>query len=327
MKTSRRNFIRNSILTTAGISLAIDSTAAWPEDRVAKNHPIIPAEFMEKEGHKISIFSKHLHWLDYAEMAKVAAEMGFDGVDLTVRPQGHVLPEKVELDLPKAVAAVRKEGMDVYMITTSITNADDPNTERILKTASSLGIRHYRTGYYMYDEKSSVDENLARFKGQLSKLALLNQKYSISGEYQNHSGGQYFGAPVWDLYNVLKQINSPWMGSQYDINHATVEGANTWPVGLKLLKPYIKSIDIKDFVWTKRDGKWQIDYVPLGEGMVDFGKYVGLLKQYGINVPVSIHYEYALGGAEHGDRKLTIKREEVIAAMKKDLNTLKAFLK
>lgn len=283
-------------------------------------------QLSNKGAFKISIFSKHLQWLDYAEMAKVAAAMGFDGVDLTVRPNGHVLPEKVEEDLPKAIAAVRKEGLEVYMITTSITNADDPTTERILKTASSLGIRHYRTGYYMYDDKFGVEENLVRIKSQLSRLAVLNKKYSISGEYQNHSGAQYFGAPVWDLNDVLKQINSPWMGSQYDINHATVEGAHTWPIGLKLLKSHIRSIDIKDFLWTKREGKWQVDYVPLGEGMVDFKKYFGLLKQYGISVPISIHYEYALGGAEHGDRTLTINREEVIAAMKKDLATLKKFL-
>ncbi len=326
MKISRRDFIRNSILTTGGISLAVDSPAVSATERILKNHSIIPDQLGEKEAFKISIFSKHLHWLDYAEMAKVAAAMGFDGVDLTVRPNGHVLPERVEQDLPKAVAAVRKEGMDVYMITTSITNAADPNTERILKTASSLGIRHYRTGYYMYDEKISIDENLVRFKDQLSKLASLNKKYAISGEYQNHSGAQYFGAPIWDLQNVLKQINSSWIGSQYDINHATVEGANTWPIGLKLLKSHIKSIDIKDFLWTKREGKWQVDYVPLGEGMVDFKKYFGLLKQYGISVPISVHYEYALGGAEHGDRSLTISREEVIAAMKKDLTTLKNFL-
>jgi sugar phosphate isomerase/epimerase len=326
MKTSRRDFIKKSMLATTAISTTLNSAAIGCSEVNHSDEDETTDQSNDKEAFKISIFSKHLHWLEYTEMAKVAATMGFDGVDLTVRPKGHVLPEKVEEDLPKAVTAIRKEGMNVYMITTSITDAADPYTERILKTASSLGIRHYRTGYYMYDDKISIDENLGRFKDQLSKLALLNKKYSISGEYQNHSGGQYFGAPVWDLYEVLNQINSPWMSSQYDINHATVEGANTWPVGLKLLKSHIKSIDIKDFLWTKREAKWQVDYVPLGEGMVDFKKYFGLLKQYGISVPISIHYEYALGGAEHGDRSLTISREEVITAMKKDLTTLKNFL-
>jgi len=326
MKTSRRDFIKKSMLATTAISTTLSSAATGCGKGNHSDDHDTTDQSNDKEAFKISIFSKHLQWLDYTEMAKVAAAMGFDGVDLTVRPNGHVLPEKVEVDLPKAVTAIRNEGMNVFMITTSITDAADPNSERILKTASSLGIRHYRMGYYMYDDKVSIDENLAGFKGQLSRLVILNKKYSISGEYQNHSGGRYFGAPVWDLYDVLKQINSPWIGSQYDINHATVEGANTWPIGLRLLKPHIKSIDIKDFLWSKREGKWQIDYVPLGEGMVDFKTYFGLLKQYGISVPISVHYEYALGGAEHGDRSLTIGREEVIAAMKKDLTTLKNFL-
>ncbi|MGB4958710.1 MAG: twin-arginine translocation signal domain-containing protein, partial [Saprospiraceae bacterium] len=54
------------------------------------------------ERQNIHIFSKHLHFLDYYEAGTVAAELGFDGVDLTVRPKGHVLPENVKTDLPKA---------------------------------------------------------------------------------------------------------------------------------------------------------------------------------------------------------------------------------
>jgi sugar phosphate isomerase/epimerase len=162
------------------------------------------------------------------------------------------------------------------------------------------------------------------------KLAILNKKYSISGEYQNHSGidstGIYFGGSIWDLYRVLKNINSRWLGSQYDIYHATVEGANAWPVGLKLLRPYIRTLDIKDFIWSKKDGKWSSESIPLGEGMVDYNKYFTILKQLHISGPVSVHYEYPLGGAEFGAKVITIKREDIIKAMKKDLITLKNLL-
>jgi sugar phosphate isomerase/epimerase len=164
----------------------------------------------------------------------------------------------------------------------------------------------------------------------LGKLTVINEKYSISGEYQNHSGvareGIYFGGAIWDIAEVLKNLNSMWLGSQYDIYHATVEGANTWPVGLKLISPFIRSIDIKDFKWTERDGKFTSETVPLGEGMVDFKKYFGMLKELNLNVPVSVHYEYPLGGAEHGASEITLKREDVISAMRKDLATLKQHL-
>ena len=319
MKTNRREFILNSLLTAAGLSSV---------SNVSAKHLSIKklTSGSDTDVFKISVFSKHLQWLNYAEMAQVAAQIGFDGVDITVRPDGHVLPERVTEDLPKAVDAVRKAGMNVFMITTSITDADNPFTENILKTASSLGIQHYRTGWLHYNSQKNIEDNLKDIELQLAKLAAINKKYSIYGEYQNHSG-DYFGAPIWDLYTVLKRINSPWLGSQYDIFHATVEGANAWPIGLKLLKPYIKSIDIKDFQWAKKDGKWVTEVVRLGEGFVDFKSYLTTLKTLGINVPVSMHFEYPLGGAEHGASTLTIERDEVIKAMQTDLNAFKALLR
>jgi L-ribulose-5-phosphate 3-epimerase len=277
----------------------------------------------------ISIFSKHLQWLDYDEMAGVAAEIGFDGIDLTVRPGGHVLPDRVEEDLPRAFEAIHKAGLNIHMIATSVCSADDPYTEKILKTASLLGIRHYRMGWMNYDDTTPVEDFISVVQQRLSGLAVLNEKYSISGEYQNHSGvgadGIYFGGPVWDLAEVLKKVNSPWLGSQYDIYHATVEGANAWPVGMKLISPYIRTLDIKDFQWSKKDGKWSSESVPLGEGMVNFNKYLGLIKKYNIGCPVSLHYEYPLGGAENGAKKLTMEREAVLDAMRRDLATLKRY--
>jgi len=325
MKTNRRRFIHKSLLMTAGISSGLNSFSKEKLSVPNQSEKTLPAD-TENDSLKLSIFSKHLQWLNYAEMAQVAAQIGFDGVDITVRPGGHVLPERVSEDLPKAVDAVKKAGMNVYMITTAITDADEPNTENILKTASALGIQHYRMGWFNYDPQKNIEDSLSDIEAQLGKLAVLNQKHSIYGEYQNHSGA-YFGAPIWDLYTVLKRINSRWLGSQYDILHATVEGTNSWPIGLKLLKPYIKSVDIKDFQWAKKEGKWITEIVPLGEGLVDFKGYLNALKLYGIGVPVSMHYEYPLGGAEHGGTTLAIERKEVISAMQKDLSAFKVLLR
>lgn len=330
MRTTRRNFIAKSVLTAAGVTAGVNS-ALLKGVSLTDNETIpVISGAADPDAFKICIFSKHLHWLDYNGMAKTLADLGFDGADLTVRPGGHVLPEKVETDLPRAAEALAREGKKIYMITTSVIDADDPVSEKILKTASSLGIKHYRTGYVYYNDKNTVKDDITRFHKQLSKLASLNEKYSISGEYQNHSGnygqGIYFGAPIWDLAAALEKVNSPWLGSQYDVYHATVEGANAWSVGLRLISQYIRSADIKDFKWMEKDGKVRSVTVPLGEGMVDFKTFFSLLKEYKVSIPLSIHYEYPLGGSESGAKELTIKREEVISSMKKDLLTLKNYL-
>src|SRR5690606_7368418 len=132
-----------------------------------------------------------------------------------------------------------------------------------------------------------------------------------------HSGDG-FGAPVWDLWEVLKDINSPWTGIQYDIFHATVEGTYSWPLGFNLVKPYIGSLDIKDFMWKKAGDKWELQSVALGDGMVDYKKFLALLKENKIQGPFSLHYEYLTEKDELPARS---------AKMEQDLKTFRKWLK
>jgi sugar phosphate isomerase/epimerase len=314
---TRREFLTQSLVTAIAATLATEVTG---KSKFINDAP------SNDSSYSINIFSKNLHWLGYQEMARAAADMGFDGVDLTVRPEGHVLPERVADDLPKAVEAIRHAGLNVHMITTAINDANDPYTDSILKTASSLGISCYRTGWINYDLKISVEENLNAFRVRLADLAALNKKHNIRGDYQNHSGTS-FGSPVWDLWMILNQLDPKWMGTQYDILHATVEGANSWTLGFDLLKKHIQSMDIKDFRWEKKENSWKAEVVPLGQGMVDYKKYFQLLKVNNIKGPLSMHFEYPLGGAENGAKIISIKREDVFAAMKRDVVQLRKMLK
>src|SRR3954470_20844814 len=91
-----------------------------------------------REKLKISIFSKHLSFVQGAELAKTAADLGFDGVDITVRKGGHIEPERVKQELPGLVALLRKQGLAVPMITTDIADAQTPFAEDVLRTASEL---------------------------------------------------------------------------------------------------------------------------------------------------------------------------------------------
>lgn len=332
MTLSRRNFILKSSLVAAGLSVGVNSVLKADETNNTAVKPDRIPTIAKKEPFRFSVFSKHLQGFNYSEMATLVAEAGFDGIDLTVRAKGHVLPENVEVDLPKAVEAAKKAGISIYMIVTLINDADDPLTERILKTASSLGITHYRMNWLYYDENISIDENLVVIHAKLSKLATLNEKYKIRGEYQNHSGkytpNSYFGSAIWDLQYVLKSINSPWLGSQYDIMHSHVEGAFAWETGLKLMSPYISSLAIKDYYWLKKQDKWATEVVPVGEGMINFNYYFELLKRYKISCPITMHYEYPLGNLGKSDYIQTkADKAEVTALMKKDLDHVKDLMK
>jgi len=316
MKTNtRREFIAKSAAVFAGVSAGLNAFGevnAFPSG-LSVADPTRP----------IHIFTKCLQFLSYDEMAELVAKQGFDGADLAVRTGGQVLPENVETDLPKVLKSLRKSGINSNMIVTNINNSEDPFTRPILKTMADLGIKYYRMGYFDYDENKSMPQNLDEIKRSFEKLEKLNREYGVLGNYQNHSGIRV-GGPVWDLYHLLKDCDPKYIGVQYDIRHAIVEGGESWPLGMKLLAPWIQTTDIKDFIWEKdKNGKWQIVNVPLGQGMVDFKKYFELYKSMKIEAPVSIHYEYDLGGAEHGNKETTMSLEKIEPFIKTDFDFLK----
>jgi sugar phosphate isomerase/epimerase len=267
----------------------------------------------------VSVFSKHLQHLDYRALAGTAAEAGFDGIDLTVREGGHVLPERVRDDLPRAVEAARAAGISVPMITTTIVSARDPHAAAVLETAGRLGVRDYRLGWVPYDQARGIAGTFGALRQQFGDLAALNGKSGIRGAYQNHAGDR-FGCAVWDLWSVLREIDSPWLGCQYDIRHAVIEGMSSWPNALRAIAPFIHTVDVKDGHWDRTAKGWQPVTVPLGEGAVNLVMFLRLLKTLGVVKPVSMHFEYPFPE----DGSPAERRRAAVALMRRDRERLAA---
>ena len=308
MYQSRREFIKTASAVSAG---AVISPKLFSGPQISK-----------AKIYSICVFTKCLQFLNYAQLGETLADIGFKGAELTVRDEGQVLPENVKTDLPRAIKALQQSGISVPMIVTGIINPDDPLTEIVLGTASEQGVGYYRMGYLNYDPAKTIMGNLTIHKKAIDKLEKINRKFGIQGSYQNHSGIRV-GGPVWDLYWLVNGCDPDYIGVQYDIHHAIVEGGTSWPLGMELLAPWIRTSAIKDFYWKKENGEWKIEDVPLSEGMIDFDayfrKYIGL----GISGPVTIHFEYDLGGAQSGSHNPTMSTNEISNYLKTDLNWLK----
>lgn len=256
-------------------------------------------------------FTKPLQDLSYDESSRIVAEAGYDGVESPVRPGGHVLPEKVEEDLPKLIEALKKHDLNMTILTSGINEvSDEQMTEKVLSTAAKLGVKRFRMAYYRYDLKKPIRPQLADFKAKLKDLVALTDELGIKPIYQNHSGSKYLGAPIWDLYEVLSEFKPEQAGVAFDIGHAFVEGAKAWPLNFAMIRPYIDTIYIKEPSW---DGN-KLGWGPIGEGALDKG-FFKLLKGDDFAGPISVHVEY-----------LKRRVPEVIPALSDNLKTVKKYL-
>lgn len=290
---SRRGFALGVVSSLAALSVN-SATAADQPGRKAPN--------------KLCAFVKFLQSLSFDELADVIAELGFDGIEATVRPGGQIPPERAEQDLPKLVEALGKRGLEITIMTTAVTRADDKLSQTVLRTAAALGVKKYRMGYYRYDLSQPIAAQLEALRPTVRDLAALNRELGIAAVYQNHSGSRNVGAPVWDLHELLGDIPPSEVGVAFDIRHATVEGGLAWPIHFQLMRPHLGAVYVKDFRWQGR----RPENVPLGEGQVD-PAFFGQLAKARFAGPVSVHVEYL--------PKAGVK--ENIEALRRDLATLR----
>lgn len=318
---SRRDFVSLLALGATAAPLATSSAraeAASVVKIVAVPEPLGPST--------VHVFSKPLYQMSHTETAKLLAECGFGGIDYTVRTaQGHVIPEKVTEDMPRAIDAAHAAGLKVEMITTEITSVRDPHAETVLRTAAKYGVKCYRLGTWNYDAKLGVLGTFEKIRPDLKELAALNASLGLHGAIQNHSGTR-IGSPLWDLYHLLQDIDPKALGVQYDIRHATTEGGQSWPLALKLLRPWIRCTDIKDFRWQQSPGKATVEGMPLGEGIVPLDAYFKLAKELKIVGPMSVHLEYP--PFERGPKFASVaeQRAAFVPALKKDAEILKGLM-
>ncbi len=275
------------------------------------------------------MFSKHFQWTTVGEMAGHCAEMGFDGIDLTVRPGGHVEPVAVADALPRAAEAIRAQKLSMPMVTAGIVDASTPHAEAILRALVAAKIPRYRWGGFRYVEGKSIPAQLDELRPKVRDLAAMNKQFGLTAMYHTHSGPGQVGASMWDLYSLLKDHSPNAVSVNYDIGHAVVEGGyGNWQHTTRLLMPYTRGIAVKDFLWEQNPKKaWVPGWCALGGGMVDFVRFFKMAKSAGFAGPLQLHFEYPeLGGADTGKKSSTVPKERLLAIFKRDLVKLRGIL-
>ncbi|MCM8535606.1 MAG: sugar phosphate isomerase/epimerase [Lentisphaeraceae bacterium] len=293
---NRRHFVRNSLLASASLN-TLNLLAA-----------------SGRQSHDIALFTKPFQHMSYSEFSDTIKEIGATSVELPVRPKGHIEPSAVVDKLPKMVAELKKRDLRVSILASGINSIDSKDAEKTLKTAAAMGIKQYRMSYFKYDFKKSIPAQLNEIRAKLKDLVAMNREIGIQGIYQNHSGKNYFGSPLWDVYTVFKDFDKKDLGIGFDIGHATAEGGKSWPIQQKLLEDRIAAVYIKDPLWQNKKMNW----VPLGEGQVK-KEFFDKVQASGFKGTYSLHVEYL-------DHRKKENLPKFIEAFKQDVKTLKQML-
>lgn len=297
---SRRHFVVQATL----------ATAAW----AVGSHSNCSAASKERSRFPIIGFSKPFQKLTADETAELVEEVGWDGIEIPVRNKGQIEPERAADELPRFAEALRRRNRDIFLVATDIVSLKTPHCELVLRTIAKLGIKRLRLGFVSYPNDRSPAEWLRQLAPELKEIATACGDLGLQAGFQNHSGARSVGAPVWDVYSMIKDLDPRKIGFCFDIGHATVEGGLSWPVEARLAEPFLTAVFVKDFYWKKEGRGWKDAWCPLGEGMVNRA-FFDWLKTTNYAGPICQHHEYELGDAK-----------QRLAHFQADLAVLKSWL-
>ena len=273
------------------------------------------------------LFTDNLADLSIERACAAAKEAGFDGLDLTLRPGGHVKPANAEVGLAEARRIAGAAGVVIPMISTAVTDTDSPHAEAIFAAAAHYGARHVKLGYWEYHPFGTLAKQVDEAREKLRRIVALGRKYHVLPCVHCHSGRLVAsGGPM--LYLILRDFAPGEVGAYVDPMHMTIEGGRAgWEMGLDLLAPWIALVGVKNFRWLPADRDphgqqhWKWEYCPLADGMAPLPEFFAYLRRLKYDGTVSLHSEYK---GETSFRRLSTP--ELLAQSAADLRYLKSLV-
>lgn len=251
---------------------------------------------------QFAVFTKPWKQMSIVEVGEHVRKLGFQWIELPVRPGFACTPEKIEHDLPKAVRILAELGVNVLNVTVSLPLDD----ERLYAACEAADIRMNRVifsrGQMGYWE---AEDNARR---QLDAAMPLCEKYNVQIGVQNHYGGS---VPInsMGLYNLLKDYNPKYAGAIWDPAHNALQGEEP-EVGLDIVQSHLCVINLKNAYWHRVNGpeaevaKWEVYWTSGRQGRASWASVAAKIKQMNYTGPICFSAEYT---AEHDVDQLIVE--------------------
>jgi sugar phosphate isomerase/epimerase len=245
----------------------------------------------------VCLYSKVLIKVGYIDLPMIIQALGFDGVDLSVEPDGHVIPEKAPNQLMPALEGITGRGVDVPMITTTLTKAQDKDSQEVLGLATYIGVPFFRPGHWKCTGSVQIEMQLPYVQREVAMLSQLGRYTKMAMGVQNYMDGAE-GASVVDINRVIRPLDAHWVGFDFDIAYATREGGAAGfegPLGIAISR--LNIVTLRDFKWEGPEGGPRTAKpCPLGDGIVDFPKFFAALAKARFAGPMTLTVDHSPTG-------------------------------
>jgi sugar phosphate isomerase/epimerase len=246
---------------------------------------------------KLIVFSKMLKEQSVTELIQTAHDLGIDGYDLCIRPGYAINPDNISNELVRTANNFHNEGLSIPMVTGNfdLLTPDHPTAELLLSQMDQANIRLIKLGYYKFDPATqNYMSEVDRIKRIFSSWERLGEKYQVKVCYHVHSD-RCMGLNCAALAHLIGECDPRYIGGYIDPGHMVIEGEE-FAVGAAMVEKHLSIVGLKDVMltrqWKQNHGSVRAEFVPAGEGMVDWTEVFRVLQSSSFDGPLSIHCEH-----------------------------------
>ncbi|MCP1385112.1 sugar phosphate isomerase/epimerase family protein [Runella salmonicolor] len=272
----RRQFIQKTALGFTALSLP-EFSLPMASTRMG----IVVHSYASRWNSKVQS-AKYPGFQNAVDLLEHCHQIGAGGIQVVVKDWSLDFAQKVRDRREKLGLYVEgsiglpKKPEDVAAFENEVKNAREAGAQ-ILRTVCSGGRRYevFHSAAAFQDFKKSSLVSL-----QLAEPIL--RKYKVKLAVENHKDWR-----AKELVAALKQINSEWIGATLDFGNNIALLEDPTEV-VQTLAPYLVSTHIKDMAVEEYAEGFLLSEVPLGKGILDLPKLVGICQQHNPNVTFSL---------------------------------------
>ncbi|MCL4858971.1 MAG: sugar phosphate isomerase/epimerase [Caldilineaceae bacterium] len=248
-----------------------------------------------------ALFVKPWKPLSIPEVGAHVRRLGFEWIELPVRPGFAVEPAQIERALSQAVRLLGELGVRVLNVTVALPLDD----ERLYAACAEAGVGMNRVIFGRHGLPYWEAEAQAR--RQLDGALPFCERYGVQIGVQHHYGDSL---PVnsMGLYNLVKDYNPRHVGAIWDPAHNALQGEDA-DSGLDMVRSHLCVVNLKNAYWRRVNGPeaevatWDVYWTSGRQGRASWPAVAAKTKQMGYTGPICFSAEYS---AEHDVDRLIV---------------------
>jgi sugar phosphate isomerase/epimerase len=235
-----------------------------------------------------SVFTKPWKTQAIAEVGAFVRDLGFDGIELPVRPGYQVEPERVVEDLPRAAKELAALGVEICSVA-------GPTDEATIVACAEAGVPIIRTMAHIGREEGYTSGE-SRYRDEYDALLPLLDKYGVTIGVQNHC--DWFVANAVGLRSLLAGYDPKHVAAVWDAAHEALNGCLP-ELAIDTIWSHLCMVNLKNAFWLRSNGpeaehaEWTHYWTTGRHGLASWPRVAQELKRRDYSGVVCLTAEYS----------------------------------